>query len=39
MAILFLSLRLRVLGVSTEARGRPWPREREGPASEAKWEG
>jgi len=25
--------------IATETRGRPWPREREGPTSEAQWEG
>ena len=36
--ILLTSPQMR-LAVSSGARGRPWPREREGPTSVARWEG
>ena len=38
IAIYFTPPQMRQ-AVSSGARGRPWPREREGPTSEAQWEG
>ena len=34
-----ISTVLRSEGVAFKTRGRPWPREREGPTSVAQWEG